>query len=252
MNGISGSESNIFIERALTWINASAHGNESVCIWGIYLRIDTLFLPSLTARLSFFLPPCTIANCCCDWQLPFRAEPSSVINRRSLRRSDRVRRPSNSEASLVRPPSSPRGVAPLPFFAGAYGGSEMWAKRDTTCSWTVGWALSRAIGTRPVRVPIQDGPCPLTNGAVHEGAGCGESRRQALVLFHSPGTQRSENRWRRFFIFGSDQYLDQGLVGCRLSTTHEASTTACAPIRHGRRSRRPCGGRPERPVVCRG
>ena len=34
MNGISGSESNIFIERALTWINASAHGNESVCIWG--------------------------------------------------------------------------------------------------------------------------------------------------------------------------------------------------------------------------
>jgi len=100
MNGISGSESNIFIERALTWINASGHGNESVCIWGIYLRIDTLFLPSLTARLSFFLPPCTIANCCCDWQLPFRAEPSSVINRRSLWRSDRVRRPSNSEASL--------------------------------------------------------------------------------------------------------------------------------------------------------
>ena len=96
MNGISGSESNIFIERALTWINASAHGDESVYVCGSRYAVSAF----ADGEAFLFSSALHHTNCCCDWQLPFGAQPSSVMNRRSLWRSDRVRRPSNSEASL--------------------------------------------------------------------------------------------------------------------------------------------------------
>ena len=60
----------------------------------------------------------------------------------------------------------------------------------------------------------------------------GEELYRLFALFHSPGNSESDIRWRSFFIFGSDEHLHQRLVGCRLSATHEASTTACVPIRH--------------------
>src|SRR6516162_8638776 len=100
MIGISGSQSNIFIKRALTWINASAHGNESVCIWGDLPPYRYAVSAFADGEAFLFSSALHHTNCCCDWQLPFGAQPSSVMNRRSLWRSDRVQRPSSSEASL--------------------------------------------------------------------------------------------------------------------------------------------------------
>ena len=72
--------------------------------------------------------------------------------------------------------------------------------------------------------------------------------RPSSTLHRLPVTARSVGY---AFMLGSDKYADQKLDRCSLSATHEASTTACAPIHHGRRSRQPCAGRPERPIVCR-
>jgi hypothetical protein len=81
----------------------------------------------------------------------------------------------------------------------------------TPCSGIVPWALSQAIGTRPIQgVAMPDGPCPLTNADALEGTflwsiAARNSTGSCAVSF--PRKLRVGYGWRSFFIFGSDEYL---------------------------------------------